>query len=167
MSTISATAVKSLRDRTNAPMMDCKAALTEANGDMEKAAELLRKRNKAIQDKRGERETAEGRIGYFIDPTQQVGALIEVRCESAPVAKSEAFVQLANALAKQVSRKGAKAPDELLTKPLVDHPGHTVNDRIAEVIGVIRENMKPARMVRMTGQLGAYVHHDGTVGVMV
>ena len=96
MSTISATAVKALRDRTNAPMMDCKAALTEANGDMEKAVEILRKKNKDIQDKKGDRETAEGRIAAFIDPAKEVGALVEVRCESAPVAKSEHFVQLAN-----------------------------------------------------------------------
>src|SRR5690348_11798091 len=96
MSTISATAVKTLRDRTNAPMMDCKAALTEAGGDMEKAAEILRKKNKAIQDKKGERETAEGRVAAFITPDQKIGALVEVRCESAPVVKSEEFVRLAN-----------------------------------------------------------------------
>src|SRR6516162_6627184 len=106
MSTISAAAVKSLRDRTNAPMMDCKAALTEANGDMEKAAELLRKRNKAIQDKKSDRETAEGRIAAFIDPDRKVGALVELRCESAPVAKSKEFIQLANDIARQAALKG-------------------------------------------------------------
>src|SRR4051794_5862965 len=95
MSTISAAAVKALRDRTNAPMMDCKSALTEASGDMDKAADILRKKNKAIMDKKGERETAEGRIGVFIDPEKQLGALVEVRCESPPVVKSEAFIQLA------------------------------------------------------------------------
>ena len=94
MSTISAAAVKNLRDRTNIPMMECKAALTEADGDMEKAIEILRKKNKDVQDKHGERETAEGRIGVFIDPAKKVGAIVEMRCESAPVAKSEQFVQL-------------------------------------------------------------------------
>src|SRR5262249_9784172 len=98
MSTIPAAAVMALRNRTNAPMMDCKAALTEADGDMEKATEILRKKNKVIQDKKGDRETAEGRIAAFIDPNQKVGALLEVRCESAPVAKSEHFTQLANDL---------------------------------------------------------------------
>src|SRR6516162_6523048 len=107
MSTISAAAVMALRNRTNAPMMDCKAALIEANGDMEKATELLRKRNKAIMDKKGDRETAEGRIAAFIDTNQKVGALIEVRCESAPVAKSEDFTALANDLARQAALRGA------------------------------------------------------------
>src|SRR6516165_8301540 len=95
MSTISAATVKSLRDRTNAPMMDCKAALTEANGDMDKAVDILRKKNAAIQAKKGDRETAEGRIAIYIDSAKPVGAIIEMRCESAPVAKSAQFVKLA------------------------------------------------------------------------
>jgi elongation factor Ts len=167
MSTISATAVKALRDRTNAPMMDCKAALTEAAGDMEKAAEILRKRNKAIQDKRGERETAEGRIASFIDDAQQVGALVEVRCESAPVAKSEHFVKLANEIARQVAFKAPASVEELVGQPFVDDAKKTVHEHIGDVVGLIRENMRVARFVRLTGQLGSYVHHDGSVGVMV
>lgn len=168
MSTISAAAVKSLRDRTGAPMMDCKAALLEANGEMEKAIQLLRERNAAIQAKKGERETAEGRIGIFIDPAQQVGGIIEVRCESAPVAKSEHFIQLANDLARQVARKGAVAPDEMLSQPLADDPKRTVKDRIGDVVGVIRENMKPARATQLKGgHLGSYIHHDGSVGVLL
>lgn len=164
---ITAAAVKALRDRTNAPMMDCKAALTEAGGDMEKAADILRKKNKAIQDKKGERETAEGRIAAFIDPAQQIGAMVEVRCESAPVVKSEHFGQLANDIAKQIAVKDPKTTEELLAQPFVDDPKKTINDRVADVIGLIRENMKPARMVRLTGQLGNYIHHDFSVGVMV
>ncbi len=98
---------KTLRDRTSMPMMECKAALTEADGDMDKAVEILRKSNKDVQVKNGDRETAEGRIGVYIDPAKKVGAIVEVRCESAPVAKSELFVQLANDLAKQVAAEGA------------------------------------------------------------
>src|SRR5262249_27769209 len=167
MSTISATAVKELRDRTNAPMMDCKAALTESGGDMEKAIEILRKKNSSIQAKRADKETAEGRIAVFVDPAQQVGAIVELRCESPPVAKSEQFIALANDLAKQVALKGAKTVEELLSQPLVDQPGKTVNERIGEVVGLIRENMKPARLARLTGLLGSYAHHDGSVGVLL
>ena len=167
MSTISAGAVKTLRERTNAPMMDCKAALTEANGDMEKAADILRKKNKAIQDKKGEREVAEGRIAAFIDSDKQVGALVEVRCESAPSAKNDQFVLLANDIAKHVAYHQPKTVEELLAQPFLGDKSKTVNDRIGDVVGVIRENMKPARFVRMTGQLGSYCHHDGSVGVMV
>src|SRR5579864_6760443 len=102
---ISAADVKKLRDMTNAPMMDCKAALTEAGGDMEKAIEVLRKKNAAIQAKKGERETAEGRIAVFIDPAKKIGAVLELRCESAPVVKSDQFVKLANDIAKQIALK--------------------------------------------------------------
>ncbi len=167
MSTISAAAVKALRDRTNAPMMDCKAALTEAQGDMEKAIDILRKKHSAIQAKKGERETAEGRIAAYIDPGRQVGAIVEMRCESAPVAKSEPFVKLANDIAKQVAVKNPATVNELLAQPFVDNPAHTVNDRIAEVVALIRENMKVARFSRHTGQLGSYCHHDGSVGVLL
>jgi elongation factor Ts len=164
---ISAGAVKTLRDRTNQPMMDCKAALTEASGDMEKAVEILRKKSKDVQDKKVGRETAEGRIAVFIDPAQKVGALLEMRCESAPVAKGSDFARLANDIAKQVALKAPETTEALLAQPFVDNPKQTVNDRIADVVGVIKEHMKPARVVRMTGLLGSYIHHDSSVGVMV
>jgi elongation factor Ts len=164
---IAATDVKKLRDRTGMPFGKCKEALVKTNGDLEKAVEELRKTNKDAQDKFGARETAEGRIGVFIDPAQKVGAIIEVRCESAPVVKSDLFVQLANDLARQVALKGATTPEALLAQPFVDNPQHTVNDRIGEVVGMIRENMRPARMARLTGLLGSYVHHDGSVGVLL
>src|SRR5947208_8952545 len=164
---ISAAAVKALRDRTNQPMMDCKAALTEANGDMERAVDILRKKSKDVQDKKVGRETAEGRIAAYVDPIQKVGALLEMRCESAPVAKGADFARLANDIAKQVAMKAPETMEALLAQPFVDNPKQTVNERIADVVGVIKEHMKPARMVRMTGLLGYYIHHDFSVGVMV
>jgi elongation factor Ts len=168
MSQISPAAVKSLRDRTNAPMMECKAALTEASGDMDKAIDLIRKKFAGIQAKRGDRETAEGRIAVHIDSAQKIGAIVEVRCESAPVAKTEHFVQLAEDLAKQVVLKDPKTVEELLAQPFFGDPKKTVNDRIGDVVGLIRENMKPARFVRLAGGLlGRYVHHDGSVGVLL
>jgi elongation factor Ts len=168
MSTISAGAVKALRDRTNAPMMDCKAALTEARGDMEKAVEILRKRSKDIQDKKGMRETAEGRVAVFIDGAKQVGAILEMRCESAPVVKSEHFVKLATEVVRQVAEKNAKTVDELVAQPFVGDPKKTVNEHIGEVVGLIRENMKPARFTRLSGgHFGAYTHHDGSVGALL
>ncbi len=166
MSQISAAAVKSLRDRTNLPMMDCKAALVEANGDMEKAIEYLRTKFAKIQVNKADRETAEGRIAAHVDPGK-VGALVEVRCESAPVAKSEPFVNLANEIARQVAHKEPANVAELLAQPTVADPKKTVNDRIGEVVGMIRENMKPARFTRLAGETGYYIHHDGTVGAMV
>jgi elongation factor Ts len=168
MSQISAAVVKSLRDRTNAPMMDCKAALTEANGDMDKAIEILRKKNSAIQAKKGEREMAEGRIAVHIDSAEAVGAIVEVRCESAPVIKSKPFVHLANDIARQVASKEPTTVEALLAQPFVGDPKKTVNDRVGEVVGLIRENMKPARFTRLSGGLlGSYIHHDDKTGVLL
>src|SRR5438477_7849385 len=103
MAEITAAAVKELRDRTNLPMMECKAALTETGGDMEKAITWLRGKHKGAADKFTARETAEGRIGAYTDTAEKVGALIEVRCETAPSANNDLFVALANDLAKQVA----------------------------------------------------------------
>ncbi len=163
----SAADVKNLRDRTNMPMMECKAALTEAEGNLEKAVELLRKKFKDAADKRVSRETAEGRIAAYVDPAKQIGAIVEMRCESAPVAKSEQFVALCNDIAKQIASQNPDTVEALLNQPLVGDPKNTVSNRIQEVIGVIRENMKPARFTRLTGTLGSYCHHDGSVGALV
>ncbi|HEV3144744.1 MAG TPA: translation elongation factor Ts [Gemmataceae bacterium] len=167
MSEISATAVKELRDKTNLPMMDCKKALVEAGGDMEKAIQILRERNKNVAVKRGERETAEGRIGTFIDPPAQVGAIVEVRCESPMVAKAEDFIQLAHDLAKEIALSNPKTTDELLARPFLGDTKRTVKDRIDEAIGLIRENMRVARFRQLTGLVGEYVHHDGALGVLL
>ncbi|HYT89005.1 MAG TPA: translation elongation factor Ts, partial [Gemmataceae bacterium] len=146
----------------------CKSALTEAGGDMEKAIDILRSRFKNVAVKKGERETAEGRIAAYITPDQTTGALVEVRCESPSVIKVDAFIALSNGIAKQVAVSAPANVEALLAQPFVDEPGRTVNDRITDTIGLIRENMKPARFVRLSGgQIGSYVHHDGSVGVLL
>jgi elongation factor Ts len=167
MAEITAEAVKKLRDRTGIQMMKCKEALVHTNGDMEKAVDYLRSKNKDAQAKFAEREAAEGRIGIFIDPNQKIGGIVEIRCESAPVAKSEMFIKLANDLAKQEAVQGAKTAEELLAQKFVDNPAQTVHERIGEVVGLIRENMKPARVAKLSGLLGSYIHHDGGTGVLL
>jgi elongation factor Ts len=167
MSQITAAAVDQLRKRTGMQMMKCKAALVEANGDMEKAVELLRKQNKEAQDKVVNRETAEGRIGVFVDTNKRIGAILELRCESAPSAKNELFIQLSNDLARQVALQGAATPSDLLAQPFIDNAKKTVNERIGEVVGLIRENMKVQRFARLSGLAGSYVHHDGSIGVLL
>lgn len=165
---VSAADVKKLRDRTGMQMMKCKAALIEAGGDMEKAVEIIRKQNKDAQDKTAGRETAEGRIAVFIDPASNTGAILELRCESAPVAKNEMFVRLADDVVRHIARTGVpSSPEELLAQKFVDDSSRTVNDRIGEVVGLMRENIKPHRMARLEGLLGSYVHHDGSVGVLL
>lgn len=164
---ISANDVKTLRDRTNAPMMECKAALNEAGGDMDKAIDLLRKKIKGLTAKFGAREMAEGRIATFVDPAAKVAAILEVRCETAPVAKADQFVTLANELAKQIAEKNPATVEELLAQPSIASSGQTVQDRVHDVFNLIRENMKPHRFTRVVGTVGDYVHHDGSQGVLI
>src|SRR5205085_10292275 len=103
MSQISAAAVKELRDRTDMPMMKCKAALEKAGGDMEKAILVLREEGgKFLSSDKGARETAEGRIALYSDLDKKVGAIVEIRCESPSVVKNDRFIALGTDIAKHV-----------------------------------------------------------------
>jgi elongation factor Ts len=164
---ISANDVKTLRDRTNAPMMECKTALTEAGGDMEKAIEWLRKKAGSKIGNFAARETAEGRIAIYIDPATKCGAIVEVRCETAPVSKTDQFIQLTNEIAKQIAVKNPANVEDLLKQASVLQPGKTIADRVMDVFQLIRENMKPRRFTRLCGLLGEYVHHDGSKGALL
>ena len=167
MSTPSTAApVNELRKRTDMPMMDCKAALQATGGDIEAAIDHLRKAGAKASLKRAGNETAEGRVGVFIDNAAQVGAIVELRCESAPVAKGEHFVKLANAVAQVAATKNPANVDALLAA--TDAAGKPVQDLVHDVIAVLRENMKVHRFARFQGGLfGEYVHHDGTLGVLL
>ena len=165
MSTISAAAVNELRKRTDLPMMECKKALVEANGDMDKAVEILRSQFAKATVKREGNETAEGRVGIAIDTATNVAAIVELRCESAPSAKSDQFIALAADVAKHLIASDAADVPALLAQK---HGTGTVQDRINEVVGVIREKMIVHRFTRLSGGVfGQYVHHDGTVGVLL
>lgn len=168
MAQITAGAVNELRKRTDLPMMECKKALVEANGDIEKAILILRERMKNVTVKPPEAgEAVEGRIAAFVDIDHQVGAIVEVHCRTAPSAKSEVFVQMANDLARHAAYSGAATVEEMLKEPLHGGSGQTVAERIQEAVGTIREAMKLARFVRLRGLCGSYCHHDGTVGVLL
>lgn len=165
---ISATLVKTLRDRTNLPMMECKKALAQAGGDIEKAIDWLRTNFKNVAVKRSGQDTAEGRIGVFVAPDMASAGLVEMRCESPPVVKAEAFVNLSNEIAQAVAAKEPANIEALLQTPVAGQAGKTINDKITDTIGLIRENMKPQRFKRLAGGLiGSYVHHDGSLGVLV
>jgi elongation factor Ts len=158
--------VKQLRDRTDQPMGLCKQALDENGGEMEKAIDWLRERSKGVTAKREGNETAEGRIGAYFDNAAKVAALVEMRCESAPSAKSDQFIALANGLAKHAATSKAADPQAMLVEPF--GVSGTVQDRISDVVGVIREKMVLHKFERLAGGVyGGYVHHDGTVGVIV
>jgi elongation factor Ts len=148
-------------------MMDCKAALVEAEGDPEKALDILRRKGAAAAAGKAGRETAEGRIGCYVDGGSARGALVELRCETAPVAGNQEFMSLANGLAREVAMsEGPTDPARLLEQRLVEDAGRTVCEQIREAVNKLRENITLARAARMRGALASYVHHNGQVGVL-
>lgn len=168
MPEITAQAVKDLRQRTGLPMMDCKRALQESGGDAEKAVELLRKAGKKTMEKRAGRATSSGRIAVYTDFAGGVGTMVDLRCESAPVAANDQFVQLANDLAKQLAiGPGATTDEELLSQPSPSQPGHTLRQQFEDLNNRIREAFKIERLVRINGVCGGYAHHNGAAGVIL
>ncbi len=168
MAEISAAAVKSLREKTGLPMMDCKHALDEAQGDIQKAIEILRKAGAKVAEKRVGRATTSGRIGVFIDPARKVGAMVDLRCESAPVAANQQFVELTNDLARQLALgAGAATPEQLLTQPSPGKPSQTLKQQFDDLNNRIREAFKLARIVRIDSTCGGYAHHNAAAGVLL
>ncbi len=167
MAAITAQAVKELRDLTDLPMMDVKKALVDADGDQARAIELLKERNKKVMLKRLENATSEGLVRVGISADGARGAMVEIQCESAPVAKADDFVFLADQCIKQLlTGPGATTPEELLAQPVPDRPGQKIGELLEEVVGKIREKMVIARVLRVDGPVGAYAHHDGKTGVL-
>jgi len=167
MAAVTPQLVKQLRERTDQPMGLCKQALDTNAGDMDKAIDWLRSQNSKMGVKREGNETAEGRVGVYYDNAAKVAAIVEMRCESAPSAKSDQFIALANDLAKHVAAKSPTAVADALTQTYVGGAGN-VQDRINDVVGIIREKMVLHKFVRLDGGVyGSYVHHDGTVGVLI
>lgn len=168
MAEISAAAVKSLRDKTGLPMMECKRALQETGGDETAAQEMLRKEGKKTMESRAGRATEFGRMGVYVDFDKKVGAMVELRCESAPVVANDEFKQLASDLAKQLATgPGAKTPDELLAQPSPSNPQRTLRDQIDDLGNRIREVFQVTQIARIDGAAGGYAHHTGTNGVLV
>ncbi|GHT26463.1 elongation factor Ts [Planctomycetales bacterium] len=164
---ISAAVVKAFRDKYGLPLMECKRALVEAEGDEQKAIELLRKSGAKAMASRGDRVTESGRIAIYTDPKKQVTAMAELLCESAPVASTEEFVALVNGLAEQLATgPGAATPDELLAQQF---PGKdiTLKQAFDDLTNKIREVFKLTRIVRIEGPCGAYLHHNNAVGVLL
>ena len=151
-----------IRDR------DCKRALQESGGDPEAALEWLRKAGKKTMEQRAGKETSFGRIAVWTDPAGSAGAMIELRCESAPVAANEEFVALANDLARQLATgPGAATADELLDQPSPSRPGQSLRQQFDDLLNRIREMFRLQRIVRVDGRCAGYVHHNGSAGVIV
>ncbi len=168
MAQITAAAVQSLRSKTGLPMMDCKKALEEAGGDQEKAIELLRKAGAKVAEKRSGRSTTAGRVAVYVDFAAKRGAMVDLRCESAPVSNNEEFVQLANDLVLQLATgPGAGSGDQLLDQPSPSKKGMTLRQQFDDLNNRIREAFKVERIVRIDATCGGYAHHNGAVGVLL
>jgi elongation factor Ts len=167
MAEITAAMVMKLRDETGLPMMDCKKALQESGGDFDKAKRTLRERGIKLMAIRSDRPTEEGRIAVYTSLTPGVGAMIELQVESAPVAKHEDILALANDLAKQLaSGPGAQTPDDLWAQPAPSRKGTTLREWKDEIEGKMREVLRLARVLRIDAPTGGYVHHDAKSGVL-
>ncbi|MFK7820682.1 MAG: translation elongation factor Ts [Planctomycetaceae bacterium] len=164
MADITAAAVKALREKTDLPMMECKKALVKADGDEEKAIEILRDQFKKIQLKRADNETHEGRV--FVASNDKEAAMVEIQCESAPVATGEVFGEFGTMLVEQLlNGEGADTPEALMGQNV---PGsdQTIQSTYEELVNKIREKIVVKSVQRVPGPVGTYVHHDMKTGVM-
>ena len=165
MAEITASMVKELRERTDAPMMDCKKALTEAEGDMTRAEEILRVRFGNKASKAAGRVAAEGTVGISISANGKVGALVEVNSETDFCAKNEDFVKFVNELAAVIAASNAADVAAVSALPM---RGATVEETRAQLVGKIGENITIRRFVRPAaqGKLASYVH-GSKIGVIL
>lgn len=158
--------VKTLRERTGCGMMDCKKVLTETAGDMEKAIELLREKGLAAAAKKAGRIAAEGIVVSIVDEAKKVGVVLEVNAETDFVAKNEKFVSFVNNVAKTIIENNPADVAALEGMTMVGSE-QTVAEELRDKILTIGENMKIRRFERVEGDLVAYVHGGGRIGVMV
>jgi elongation factor Ts len=161
---ITADQVKKLRDQTGAGMMDCKAALTEASGNVEEATTILRKRGLASAAKKAGRAMSEGLIGNRVSADRSSGILVEVDCESDFVARTDDFQTLIQNVLSEIEKAGDAANDAWLKDP-----NGPVHKHVAAAIAKLGENMAVPRFVRYAGQgyVGQYIHLGGKIGVQV
>ena len=168
MSAITAQTVNDLRQRTGAGLMDCKKALTEANGDMEKAVEILRIKGIATRNKKADRKASEGILAVQVDADGKSATLLELNCETDFVAKNENFIALAKDLVGQAIKHGV---DNFLDQPYHADKSRKVNDFLNDQVTKIGENLKISRVLKVpasgSGRVSAYVHTGAKIAVLL
>ncbi len=166
MAEITAGMVRELREKTDAPMMECKKALTEAGGEMDKAEEILRVKLGNKASKAASRIAAEGIVAVHISGDGKLGAMVEVNCETDFVAKNDDFLGFAAALARLISEK---KPGDVNALSGLALDGSSVEERRKALVGKIGENVSMRRFVRMEakGRLASYIHGGAKIGVLV
>ena len=165
---VTASQVKDLREKTGAGMMDCKKVLTETDGDMEKAIELLRERGIAKAAKKSDRIAAEGLVAAYVSEDGKVGAVVEVNSETDFVAKNDEFKAFVADVAEQVAKQNPANVEELLAQKSIKED-KTVSEVLTDKIAKIGENMSIRRFARFesNGLVEKYIHGDGKIGVLV
>lgn len=162
---ITAQEVNKLRQMTGAGMMDCKKALTEAEGDFEKAIDILRKKGQKVSASRADRETKEGTIVTHVSADGTVGTLLSLTCETDFVAKNDGFVTFANELLTVATSNNAASTEEILSLPF---ESITVQDKIIEMTGKIGEKIEISHYEVIKGEtVVSYIHSNGKLGVLV
>ena len=167
---ITASQVKELREKTGAGMMDCKKVLTETDGDMEKAIELLRERGITKAAKKSSRIAAEGLVDSYIAEDGKVGAVVEVNAETDFVAQNAEFKQFVSDVVKQIALNNPKDVEELLAQKSINDEGKTVQEVLTNKIATIGENLTIRRFARFetsTGMVSKYIHGEGKIGVLL
>ncbi len=166
MAEITAGMVKELRERTDAPMMECKKALTEAGGDLGKAEELLRVKLGNKASKAASRVTAEGIVGLYLSADAKLGASVEVNCETDFVAKNDDFLAFTKGVAQLIADS---APADVAALSALSLGGQTVEATRTALIGKIGENISVRRFARIQaeGKLASYVHGGAKIGVLI
>ncbi len=163
--------VMSLKDRTGAGMMECKKALADADGDIEKAIALLRERGVAKGATPKSTEMKEGFVAAKISPDNKLGILLRLGCQTDFVARNELFTKLLADLLDVAFKNDVTSPDQLQALPYPDNSGRTIDAAIKELIGSsLKENIAVTGLVRFSttnGIVGTYVHHNGQVGALV
>ena len=170
MANITAQMVKELREMTQAGMMDCKKALMEAEGEMEKAIEWLREKGLAAAAKKAGRIAAEGLVASYVSDDASVGVIVEVNCETDFVANTDRFKALCRDFAKHIAAAAPATVEEMLAQPFYKDAGKTVNDLIGEATASIGEKISVRRFARFVpehGMVDTYNHMGGRIGVMV
>ena len=166
---VTASLVKDLREKTGAGMMDCKKVLTETDGDMEKAIELLRERGIAKAAKKSGRVAAEGLVEAYVAEDGKTGAIVEVNSETDFVGKNEEFKNFVMSVAKQIVEKKPANVEDLLAQESMEVAGKTVQEVLVEKIATIGENINIRRFARFEaeGLVEKYIHGDGKIAVLV
>jgi elongation factor Ts len=171
MTKISMDLVKTLREKTQVGMMDCKKALEEANGDMEKAIEILRKKGTAVATKRSENVTSNGRVESFISPDNKTGALVELACETDFSAKTVDMEFFAKHTAEVAAISAANDAQAILTQKSLKNPKLVIKDHLDELIAKIAESIKISKVIIFKagkfGVVSSYIHPGSTIGVMI